>query len=137
MFFPSKFRWGGDKSYLISRFRGDATLSPDHRLLAVSNLATGFDIYDLQTRERVKTYGCERNVRAKRTCLPVKFIHGGDLLLGGSSFGHAPVFHLSSEQAISNIVHKGMSSNHILTAHVNISPERPVVISLAVGSLKF
>ncbi|KAJ3501186.1 hypothetical protein NLJ89_g9454 [Agrocybe chaxingu] len=85
---------------------GDATLSPDHRFVALSNLETGFDVYECDTFKAVKTLDCELSVKKQRTCLPIKFIRGGEFLLGGSSFGRPAVYRLDMEGPVELLIHE-------------------------------
>ncbi|RDX42307.1 WD40 repeat-like protein [Lentinus brumalis] len=69
-------------SYLFDPAR--ASLSPDGSLLAISNLATGFDVYRTDTEQPVGMY---RHDVGKRQPTPVLFIHGGQAIVGGSTVG--------------------------------------------------
>ncbi|KAF8238336.1 hypothetical protein L208DRAFT_1113848, partial [Tricholoma matsutake] len=67
---------------------GDTSLSRDHRYLAVSDLTTGFDVYDLKsTQGPFQSWDNESNTKTDKLCLPVKFIHHDYAVLGGSSLG--------------------------------------------------
>jgi len=91
-------------------YSGNASLSVDQRFLVVSNLSTGFDVYDVETGRLRRMFHCEIGVKSKRTCLPVIFIRGGEFILGGSSFGESPIFHLGSilPSAVYYLDHQGI-----------------------------
>lgn len=66
---------------------GSASLSRDHRYLAVSNLSTDIAVYDLRTRAIQMRWDNESNVEKGKLCLPVKFLHRDHAVFSGSSCG--------------------------------------------------
>ncbi|KAJ3552959.1 hypothetical protein NM688_g3877 [Phlebia brevispora] len=65
---------------------GRSAISPDEKLIAICNLAGGFDLYDLHSHEKTKTY-LVPTPKDGNVPLPVSFIHEGEDLLFGSSCG--------------------------------------------------
>ncbi|KAI0666485.1 WD40-repeat-containing domain protein, partial [Trametes maxima] len=68
-----------------------SSLSPDGVHLAVSNLAYGFDIYDITTGALVLTISHEVG---KEYPVPVLFIHGGRAIVGGSTVGTLNIWYV-------------------------------------------
>ncbi|RDX44266.1 WD40 repeat-like protein [Lentinus brumalis] len=68
-----------------------ASLSEDGALLAVSNLAQGFDVYRTDTGQPAGTF---RHIVGKPQPTPVLFIHGGRAIVGGSTVGTVHVWDL-------------------------------------------
>ncbi|KAG1845551.1 WD40-repeat-containing domain protein [Suillus subluteus] len=66
--------------------RASTTISPDHRLLAVSNMTHGFDLYNLET---YAIEGRVFNEIGTGRIVPVLFIHHGCTVIGGSATGTA------------------------------------------------
>jgi len=86
---------------------GDASISPDHRLIIISNLSTGFDVYDLETKRKVKTCLNENSLISGKLCLPVSFINGGRYFMVGSSIGRLAIWSLSEDTPVDHLIHKG------------------------------
>lgn len=63
---------------------GDASLSPDGRHLAISNLDSGFDVYQMEDGIPICSFEHEA---PEPEIVPVRFIHGGHAIIGGSSVG--------------------------------------------------
>ena len=87
--------------------RCNTSLSPDHRLLAISNHCTGFDIYDLNSDEPVMSM---THAIRKQIGPPVSFVHGGHALLGGSSTGRVNLWDVESGRRLHSLVHCGIAS---------------------------
>ena len=85
----------------------NTSLSPDHQLLAISNMSTGFDIYDLDSDEPVMSM---THAIRKQIGPPVLFVHGGQALLGGSSTGRVDLWDVDSGRRLHSLVHSGISS---------------------------
>ncbi|KAH9909426.1 WD40-repeat-containing domain protein [Epithele typhae] len=65
----------------------DAHLSPDHTLLAVSNLLNGFELFLVDKPGEIEPlFSVNQDVSARRP-LPVRFLHKGTAFLGGTSQG--------------------------------------------------
>lgn len=84
----------------------DTSISDDGKLLAVSNVVTGFDIYCADTGEAVCSVG--HTVQELRK-VPVLFIHGGLALLGGNPRGDVHLWDMSSGCKQHSLVHRGAS----------------------------
>ncbi|KAA1478727.1 WD40 repeat-like protein [Dentipellis sp. KUC8613] len=80
-------------SISISTAIGSTSLSPSGRYLAVSNIRSGFDVYDLQTNSPVRSY---RHTTGKDLPVPVLFVHEGFAIMGGSGSGEVDVWDASS-----------------------------------------
>jgi WD40 repeat protein len=88
--------------------RSAASLSPNYRYLAVSNLQHQFDVYDLETNipvrpvpftiegEKVNHYGY----------VPVLVIHDGEALLGASHSGTAMVWDIKNGDILAILNHQ-------------------------------
>ncbi|KAJ3006965.1 hypothetical protein NUW54_g3730 [Trametes sanguinea] len=61
-----------------------SSVSPDGRTIAISNMLSGFDLYDLESQAVLRSF--THPVDMLRA-VPVKFVHGGYALLGGSTAG--------------------------------------------------
>lgn len=87
-------------------FSARTDLSPDHRFVAVSNVSTGFDVYELKTSAPV------RNLLHKtggKHCLPVLYAHYGQALVGGSPSGIVALWDAKSGTRLHNLTHPGPS----------------------------
>ncbi|KAI0375848.1 WD40 repeat-like protein [Pilatotrama ljubarskyi] len=61
-----------------------ASVSPDGTTIAISNMVSGFDLYDLTSQAALRSFA--HPVTTLRA-VPVLFVHGGHALLGGSTVG--------------------------------------------------
>ncbi|KAI0371020.1 WD40 repeat-like protein [Pilatotrama ljubarskyi] len=61
-----------------------ASISPDGTTIAISNMVSGFDLYDLTSQAALRSF--THPVTTLRA-VPVLFVHGGHALLGGSTVG--------------------------------------------------
>ena len=66
---------------LISRNRGSA-ISPDERLIALSNLGNGFEFYTLSDQQRI--YAIDLNI-SESVPTSILFDQNGSMIFGGSS----------------------------------------------------
>lgn len=75
-----------------------ASLSPNGANLAVSNVSRGFDVYKIQSAEPIASFDNDDNPRTSSdepACpVPVKFIHGGHAIVGGSMNGKVGLWDL-------------------------------------------
>ncbi|RDX51823.1 WD40 repeat-like protein [Lentinus brumalis] len=78
----------------VPRRIGHASLAPGGALVAISNIATGFDICDLETGAIVKSF--EHEIGSYEYAIPVLFIHGGQAIVGGSSVGCCNIWYVDS-----------------------------------------
>ncbi len=85
---------------------GDASMTLDGTRLVVSNMRSGFDIYDAATGRAVGTLKHPVNqVRA----IPVRFVHGGNAILGGSTVGAAHLWDVTELRMHPPLVVQGVS----------------------------
>ncbi|KAG1883713.1 WD40-repeat-containing domain protein [Suillus subluteus] len=88
----------------VPSFVASTTISPDHHLLAVSNLMHGFDIYNLET------YAIEGRVFNEISTghvVPVLFIHHGCAVIGGSATGTVRMWDVDSTNFMHALEHGG------------------------------
>lgn len=78
-------------------------VSRDHRFLAVSNMCTGFDIYDLKSNAPI----ANMNHNVGSYCIPVVFAHRGHALLGGSPVGAVGLWDVRTGRRLHNLPHAG------------------------------
>ena len=72
--------------------RADASLTKDGRLLAVSNMLTGFELYLMEAPAEVEPlFSFKQDVSAGRP-LPVRYLHGDCAIVGGTSHGQVNVW---------------------------------------------
>lgn len=80
--------------------RGNSSLSDDGRHLAVANMVTGFDIYNLKSEDHAQiTQTPLRHDMGQMSPTPVRFVHGGHALLAGSATGRPHLWSLDGEDA--------------------------------------
>ena len=87
---------------LITR-SASASVSDDGHLLAISNLTTGFDIYNVISSAPVR---CLRQRIGQPFPVPVLFVHGGQALLTGSTTGDVRLWSTASGQ-----LHRGFNAD--------------------------
>ncbi|RPD78445.1 WD40 repeat-like protein [Lentinus tigrinus ALCF2SS1-7] len=75
-----------------------SSLSPNGGFLAASNLAVGFDVYDLESSKVIRTFS--HNPGDYGRAVPVLFIHGGHAILGGSTSGCINVWYVEAAQRL-------------------------------------
>ncbi|KAH7903819.1 WD40-repeat-containing domain protein [Hygrophoropsis aurantiaca] len=102
---------------------GDTSLSPDYRHLVVSNLCTGFDVYDLEVSAPIMTL--THDVK-RRLPVPVLFIHRGNAILGGSTSGKASLW-TSAGKHLHTFPHEENAIILAIAAHYNRVKDRFVV----------
>jgi COMPASS component SWD3 len=85
--------------------RGHTSLSPDYKYLAVSNLRTGFDLYHLETGE---PQGCLQQAISTSLRVPVKYIHSGFAIMGGSTSGQLNIWDFSTHKILQTLMHDGI-----------------------------
>ncbi|TFK62307.1 WD40 repeat-like protein [Pluteus cervinus] len=84
-----------------------SSLSPDHALLVVPNLTTGFEIWDTGLNTPVRKLIHEDT--ESRLFRPVNFIHRGHAVVGGIAPGWAGIWDLKTERFIHGLEHPGQS----------------------------
>ncbi|KAJ2991954.1 hypothetical protein NUW54_g8058 [Trametes sanguinea] len=93
-----------------------SSVTPDGSLFAVSNVMTGFDVYDMDTTTCVG--GCPNEAGALRA-VPVLFVHEGHALFGGSTAGRVHLWNVNSRR-IHQTFHLGAEDQVLaIDAHYN------------------
>ena len=69
--------------------RASASLSSDGKLLAISNLVKGFDVYRMDTGKPIVSF---EHVVGKPYAMPVLFIHGDRAIVGGNDLGTVSIW---------------------------------------------
>ncbi|TBU28225.1 WD40-repeat-containing domain protein, partial [Dichomitus squalens] len=70
----------------------DACLSRDGRLLVVSNMLTGFELFELKGLVEIEALYCFKQKIQARMPLPVRFLHGDHAIIGGTSDGRINIW---------------------------------------------
>ncbi|KAI1790680.1 WD40-repeat-containing domain protein, partial [Ganoderma leucocontextum] len=76
---------------------GSASVSPDNKYLAVSNVFTGFHIYRLDNGSPIAHFEQEGN---EARPLPVVWLHGGRAILGGSTLGSINIWYIDTGRKV-------------------------------------
>ncbi|EPS92446.1 hypothetical protein FOMPIDRAFT_1107525, partial [Fomitopsis schrenkii] len=84
---------------------GRSSLSPCNELLAIHNIAAGFDVYRIDTRKRISTF---RYQPSQYVSLPVLFLHGGKALLTGSDVGRVRVYDIATTLQVDQLNHSNV-----------------------------
>jgi hypothetical protein len=66
--------------HILTRRSGGSAISPDERLIALSNLADGFEFYTLSDQQRIYTINISESVPTS-----ILFDQNGSIMFGGSS----------------------------------------------------
>ncbi|KAI0055794.1 WD40 repeat-like protein [Artomyces pyxidatus] len=84
---------------------GAVDLSPNRQTLAVHAIpqATHFDIYDVKSRSKIRTVEVEESLKSRP--LPVRFLHDGFALLGGSYAGNIRIWDIDSGDRLQVLRH--------------------------------
>lgn len=69
----------------LTLYRADADLSADGKLLAVSNMLTGFEVFAFKTLAELEPLCLFSQGNGAGLTMPVRLIHGGNALIGGTS----------------------------------------------------
>ncbi|EIW57908.1 WD40 repeat-like protein, partial [Trametes versicolor FP-101664 SS1] len=85
MVFDAK-TWTRIRAFPLKGCIADADITADGRTMVISNMTTGFDLYDVESMSSMGTY--KHDVAALRM-VPVTFIHGGNAVVSGSTVGEA------------------------------------------------
>ncbi|KAH7917003.1 hypothetical protein BV22DRAFT_1135792 [Leucogyrophana mollusca] len=111
---------------------GSTSLSPDHRFLAVSNLSTGFDIYDLHTGAPVLNLSHDASLALQ---VPVRFIHRGFAVLGGSTTGDVRIWDAGTGQHL-HVLHHPKNDVILATAAYYSRSEDKFLIATGTCTLR-
>ncbi|KAI0753041.1 WD40-repeat-containing domain protein [Daedaleopsis nitida] len=80
----------------VPGYIADTSLSSDGRLLAISNMLTGFELFLMKAPAEIEPlFSFTQDVSAGRP-LPVRFLHGDLAIIGGTSHGQVNIWDLSS-----------------------------------------
>ena len=74
---------------VVEQERTGASLSPNGAYIAISDLSTGFEIYEMDTE---LVYGSFQHDVGEPFPTPVLFIHNGNALVGGSTVGNVNIW---------------------------------------------
>ncbi|KAH9933283.1 WD40-repeat-containing domain protein, partial [Fomitopsis serialis] len=79
--------WKRVRSVAFPGYIADADLSADGQLLVVSNMLTGFEVFNFKVLTELEPL-CSFNQDNSTACtMPVRFIHGGQAVVGGTLNG--------------------------------------------------
>ena len=79
-------------------------MSSDNRSLVVSNLLTGFDLYDLDSGDLIRAFG--HDVGDKRAT-PVKFTESDGVIIGGTTVGTMHAWDANTGRRVQTMFHSG------------------------------
>ncbi|PIL35037.1 hypothetical protein GSI_02824 [Ganoderma sinense ZZ0214-1] len=96
--------WGRVRTIPLQHQIASTSLSPDGEYLAISNLDKGFDVYEMATEVLHRSF--EHDV-GEPYPTPVRFIHGGSVIVGGSTIGKVELWHLRLGKMPSLLIPKG------------------------------
>lgn len=82
--------------------RARTDLSPDGQYIALYNLAKGIEVRKLSNGALRCAFPL---VSREKRLLPVVFVHGGEVLIAGTTDGDVGVWHLETSQKIQNLHH--------------------------------
>ncbi|KAG1908671.1 uncharacterized protein F5891DRAFT_974016 [Suillus fuscotomentosus] len=114
----------------IKTLFGHTSLSPDHKYLAVSNLCTGFYLYQLETGE---PWGCLQQAISAGLWVPVKYIHGGFAVMGGSTSGQLNIWDFSTHKILQTLTHDDCDRILAIDAHVHAGTTGKNLFMIAAG----
>lgn len=72
---------------VLAVLSADASLTKDGRVLAVSNMLTGYELFAVKGLFEVEPLFCFKQDVARGLPLPVRFVHGDHALIGGTLHG--------------------------------------------------
>jgi hypothetical protein len=84
-------------------------VSPDEKILAVTNLYDGIDWYSLDSNHFVDSSFLHTTVHpiSRNVILPVTFVYAGRAVLSGTSHGHARITDALTWSSIRMLAHEG------------------------------
>ena len=111
-------------------------MCPNKPLLAISNLKTGFDVYNLSSGS--PSYALDNAEENEGYPLPVLFIHGGNAIIGGSSCGSVCIWDAESARALDNdFSMDGESWGLIMPGAILTNPDRFGPCHINLGMFRF
>ncbi|KAJ8463966.1 hypothetical protein ONZ51_g9904 [Trametes cubensis] len=94
--------WKQDRTVPISGQIADSSISNDGKLIAISNVISGFEVYALDVGTALWSFG--HTVTDYRK-IPVLFIHGAAAIVGGNLQGDVHLWDVSSGRKLHSLVH--------------------------------
>ena len=82
----------------------DSSLSGDEKLVAISNVVSGFDVYNVDSERTLCSLGHSVKSTALRRS-PVLFIHNGHALVGGNAHGDVHIWDVASGRKLHSLLH--------------------------------
>ena len=83
---------------LTLTYSADASVTGDNQYIAISNLLTGFELFAFKGNSELEPlFSFKQDVSAGRP-LPVRFIHGGHALMGGTSTAQVNIWDVYSRR---------------------------------------
>ncbi|KAL1941594.1 hypothetical protein VTO73DRAFT_7033 [Trametes versicolor] len=106
--------WEQIRSVPIPGQIADASVSNDGRLIAISNVLTGFDVYAIETGAAVCSVGHTVSEYRK---VPVLLVHNAVALLGGNLQGDVHLWDVDSGRKVHSLIHPRDDKILALAAH--------------------
>ncbi|KAJ8457605.1 hypothetical protein ONZ51_g11427 [Trametes cubensis] len=94
--------WEHIRSVPIPGQIADSSVSADGKLIAISNVISGFDVYSLESDTALSAFG--HTVTEYRK-IPVLFIHNAAVLVGGNLQGDVHLWDVSSGRKLHSLIH--------------------------------
>lgn len=88
----------------VAHLSGSIALAPNRQDVAVYNMLTGVDIYDLRTR--LTKVSMSHNMGAD-VAFPVKFIHAGNFIVAGNAVGRVKLWRSKDGRPFDTLDHDG------------------------------
>ena len=85
--------------------RAAASIAPDGRTFVISNMESGFDIYDLDTMAALGHLS--NDVGGAIRAVPVTFVQGANIIIGGSTAGEVYVWDATTHRVHQVLLHRG------------------------------
>ncbi|KAH9938779.1 WD40-repeat-containing domain protein [Epithele typhae] len=130
--FVDAVTWAHIRSINITGRIAHASLAPNRRLLAVSNMISGFDVYSLDSEVPVRSFSHPVAPNALRA-VHVRFIHDNNALLGGNTVGNVHVWDIDTSERLARLALGGkclmLQCHSILTRPLS---DRNIVITVDV-----
>ncbi|TFK80345.1 YVTN repeat-like/Quino protein amine dehydrogenase [Polyporus arcularius HHB13444] len=91
---------------------GSASVTPDGARLIISNVTSGFDIYETETGESVGTLA---HPVSGMFAVPVLYVHGGNAVIGGSTCGEVHVWDATALRVHQVLRHAGKTGGYLVS----------------------
>ncbi|KAH9854810.1 WD40-repeat-containing domain protein [Lenzites betulinus] len=106
--------WEQIRSIPIPGQIADASISSDAKLIAISNVTSGFDVYSVQSGQAICSLGHTIGEHRK---IPVLFVHDGFALVGGNMQGNVHLWDVQSGRKLHSLLHHKDDQVLALAAH--------------------